>query len=176
MPGSANASAAIIPGSDPDHTSDPKVAVTRGARRQQRGRNHDHSPNHAANDRRTDHRRATNRAAGRIHGARRERLAAERTTDILRIVVAKRRERRLRPPPARDDLPDGWTGRPSPRRTAGHRQTPAHRAAPRNLARAPAAGPARPRRAPHRAHDKAAESNHNRAHGHQWDSRAACPS
>lgn len=95
MPGSANASAAIIPGSDPDHTSDPKVAVTRATGAGQRGRNHDHSPNHATDDRRADHQRATNRAAGRIHGARRERLAAERTTDILRIVVTKRRERRL---------------------------------------------------------------------------------
>ena len=89
MPGSANASAAIIPGSDPDHTSDPKVAVTRAPDASSA------AETTTTDDRRADHQRATNRAARRIHGARRERLAAKRTTDILRIVVTKRRERRL---------------------------------------------------------------------------------
>ena len=34
-------------------------------------------------------------AAGRVHGTVRERLAAKRATDDLRVVVAKRRKRRL---------------------------------------------------------------------------------
>ena len=92
MPGSANASAAIIPGSDPDHTSDPKVAVTR-------------APDASSVAETTTTAQTTPqttvaptisaRRTARPDGARRERLAAERTTDILRIVVTKRRERRL---------------------------------------------------------------------------------
>ena len=65
MPGSANASAAIIPGSDPDHTSDPKVAVTR-------------APDASSAAETTTTAQTT-----------------LQTTDILRIVVTKRRERRL---------------------------------------------------------------------------------
>ena len=64
-------------------------------RRQQRRRHHHNDPHEAADSRGADHRSATDRATGRIHGTGRERLAAKRAADVLRVVVAKRRKRRL---------------------------------------------------------------------------------
>ena len=64
-------------------------------RRQQCRRHHHNGPYEAADSRSADHRSSTDHAAGRVHGTGRERLAAERAADVLRIVVAKRRKRRL---------------------------------------------------------------------------------
>ena len=64
-------------------------------RRQQCRRHHHNGPYEAAGRRSADHRSATDHAAGRVHGTGRERLAAKRATDVLRVVVAKRRKRRL---------------------------------------------------------------------------------
>ena len=64
-------------------------------RRQQRRRHHHNGPYEAADSRSANHRSATDRATGRVHGTGHERLGAKRAGDILRIVVAKCRERRL---------------------------------------------------------------------------------